>query len=83
MGRAGLEPATGGLKVDANVSRRLADPLELASMSQIGFGWVRAVWDPLVDPALTQAVALAGNDLVLGQKYLWKNASTSSFFSCN
>jgi hypothetical protein len=65
MGPAGFEPASGGLKVDASVSSGLALAAQMSLLSQECLGWVRAFWDPLVDPPLTQFLVFEGNVDVL------------------
>src|SRR5262249_12903946 len=61
MGRAGLEPATGGLKVDASFSRGLAAAVRTACLSQVHLACVRVLWECLVDPLLTPGLVLPGN----------------------
>jgi hypothetical protein len=61
MGRAGIEPATLGLKVDASSSRGLAAAVRTACLSQIHLACVRVLWECLVDPLLTPCLVLLGN----------------------
>jgi hypothetical protein len=61
MGRAGLERASGGLRVDASASRGLALAPRMALLSQVFLANVRAVWGQLVDPPLTQRLAPEDN----------------------
>jgi hypothetical protein len=53
VGRAGIEPATLGLKVDAAVFRILGNAGRSPSLSQINSGGLRVLWRPLVDLLLT------------------------------
>src|SRR5262249_41850368 len=79
MGRAGIEPATLGLKVDASASYELAAAMGMAQLSQTRFVCVRAVWDQLVDPLLTLRVACASNMVRLCSNWMTRVSSRGGF----
>jgi hypothetical protein len=61
MGRAGIEPATLGLKVDAGVFWALGDGGRKRVVEPNQFGCLWVLWGKLVDLLLTPSVAIAGN----------------------
>ena len=83
MGRAGIEPATLGLKVDASFSRELAATVRMACLSRIHLACVRVLWERLVDPLLTRVVALRDTSFRTGRRE-WllrsSNSTTPSHF---